>query len=184
MCTLRTPCLAVRPASPRRQGCAHAAAFELASTPEEDAASRSAASFHLALPVHDLAAARRFYGGALGLAEGRSSERWVDYNFEGHQLVLHLVEGWAAARSRNAVDGDPVPVPHFGLALSLARFHALSARLAAAGVVWELAPHVRFTGQPGEQWCAFCLDPSGNALELKAMTVPENLFARYVVRPG
>jgi len=151
------------------------------SSPAEDAAARAAAAFHLALPVHDLEAARAFYGGALGLQEGRRSARWQDYNLSGHQLVLHVVDGWVAQGGQNCVDGDPVPVPHFGLALTVSAFHALAARLTAAGVPFELAPHLRFEGQRGEQWCFFVRDPSGNALEFKAMTNPDNLFARYTV---
>jgi extradiol dioxygenase family protein len=111
-----------------------------------------------------------------------SSARWVDYNFYGHQVVCHLVDGYSAARSHNAVDGDPVPVPHAGVNLSVADFHALAERLSAAGVRFELEPHLRFAGAPGEQWCMFLLDPSGNALEFKAMTAPDNLFAQYVVQ--
>ena len=95
--------------------------------------------------------------------------------------MCHLVDGYSAATSRNAVDGDPVPVPHFGLALSVAEFHALAERLRAAGTRFELEPHLRFAGAPGEQWCMFLCDPSGNALEFKAMTTPENLFAQYNV---
>jgi extradiol dioxygenase family protein len=165
-----------------RSCAAHAAhAFELASTPEQDAAARASAAFHLAIPVHDLALARSFYGAALGCAEGRCSLRWVDFNFFGHQLVCHLVDGAPTTVARNVVDGDPVPVPHFGLALTVAAFHSLTGRLADAGYRFEIEPHVRFRSQPGEQWCAFLFDPSGNALEIKAMTAPENLFARYTV---
>jgi extradiol dioxygenase family protein len=93
------------------------------------------------------------------------------------------VDGYQGSTASNAVDGDPVPVPHFGLALPVDEFHALTARLASQGVSYELAPHLRFTGAPGEQWCAFLRDLSGNAIELKAMTKPENLFARYTVAP-
>lgn len=105
----------------------------------------------------------------------------MDYNFYGHQIVCHLVDNYNAAASVNAVDGDPVPVPHFGLALTVEQFHKLAARMEEAGVHFEIAPHIRFAGQPGEQWTMFCFDPAGNALEFKAMTEPANLFARYTV---
>ena len=132
--------------------------------------------FHLAIPVDDLAAARAFYGTVMGCAEGRSSETWVDFNFFGHQLVVHRAPRTAV--TRNAVDGDAVPVPHFGLVLSWDDWKALSARIAAAGIKFELPPHVRFAGKPGEQGTFFLFDPAGNALEFKAMRVPENLFAK------
>jgi uncharacterized protein len=138
-------------------------------------------AFHLAIPVHSLEAAREFYGGLLGLPEGRSSARWVDYNCYGHQLVCHLVDGWRGAVSHNEVDGDPVPVPHFGLALTVEDFHALTGRLRERGARFELEPHLRFVGKPGEQHCAFLYDPSLNAVELKAMVQPDNLFAQYTV---
>ena len=132
--------------------------------------------FHLAIPVDDLAAARAFYGAVMGCAEGRSSETWIDFNFFGHQLVVHRAP--RAGITRNAVDGDAVPVPHFGLVLSWDDWEALGARIAAAGIKFELPPHVRFAGQPGEQGTFFLFDPAGNALEFKAMRVPENLFAK------
>ncbi|PSC70860.1 Glyoxalase Bleomycin resistance Dihydroxybiphenyl dioxygenase [Micractinium conductrix] len=138
--------------------------------------------FHLAIPVHSIEEARRFYTDVLGSYEGRSAARWQDFNFYGHQVVAHLVDGYQAQRSHNAVDGDPVPVPHFGLALSTEQFHSLADRLRAAEVKFELEPHLRFKGQPGEQWTMFLFDPSGNALEFKAMTDPGNLFAKYVVK--
>lgn len=141
----------------------------------------TAPPFHLAFPVHDIAAARDFYIHALGCSEGRSAQRWVDFNLYGHQVVAHLVEGYSAARSHNAVDGDPVPVPHFGVALSLEQFHCLAERVRAAGVKFVIEPHLRFPGQPGEQWTMFFYDPSGNALEFKAMSTPENLFSKYRV---
>ena len=107
--------------------------------------------------------------------------RWVDFSLYGHQIVAHKVDGYNAAASVNAVDGDPVPVPHFGLALSVDQFHGLAQRAGDAGVHFEIKPHVRFRGQPGEQWTMFFRDTSGNCLEFKAMTTPENLFARYTV---
>ncbi len=132
--------------------------------------------FHLAIPVDDLAAARRFYGTVLGCPEGRSSETWIDFDFQGHQLVVHKAP--RAAVIRNEVDGDAVPVPHFGMVLNWADWEALGARIAASGARFELEPHVRFAGKPGEQGTFFLFDPAGNALEFKAMRNPENLFAR------
>ena len=134
--------------------------------------------FHLAFPVHDLAAARAFYGGLLGCREGRSAEQWVDFDFFGHQIVAHLVPGSDARAGSNSVDGHDVPVPHFGAVLDMAAWDALAARLEAAGVDFAIPPTVRFRGQPGEQATMFFRDPSGNALEIKAMARPENLFAR------
>ncbi len=136
--------------------------------------------FHLAIPVDDLVAARDFYGARLGCAEGRSADRWVDFDFFGHQLVVHHVAkspggGDAGA---NPVDGQQVPVPHFGIVLTMADFDALAARLVAAGSVFGIAPHVRFAGQPGEQKTLFIRDPAGNALEFKAFADDAMLFAR------
>ena len=137
--------------------------------------------FHLAIPVNDLAKAREFYGVTLGCDEGRSSARWVDWNLFGHQVVTHLVDNYRGQAHANPVDGDPVPVPHFGLALSQDDFNALADKVRDTGVKFEIEPHVRFAGQPGEQSTMFFFDPSGNALEFKAMTFPENLFAKYEV---
>lgn len=136
--------------------------------------------FHLAIPVHDLAAARAFYGGVLGCPQGRSSQRWVDFDLYGHQLVCHLVEGAppADASGHNPVDGHEVPVPHFGVVLDLPEWNALADRLRAAGLRFVIEPHVRFVGQPGEQATMFLLDPSGNALEFKAFAdIAGQLFA-------
>lgn len=132
--------------------------------------------FHLAFPVDDLAAARAFYGGVLGCGEGRSAATWVDFDFHGHQLVAHLAPG--AALHRNAVDGDAVPVPHFGLVLDWREWEALRDRLADAGAAFEIAPHIRFGGQAGEQATLFLFDPAGNALEFKAFKDIGQLFAR------
>ncbi|KPF79913.1 glyoxalase [alpha proteobacterium AAP81b] len=132
--------------------------------------------FHLAIPVDDLGAARGFYGGVLGCPEGRSAPTWVDFNFFGHQLVVH--QAAATTISRTAVDGDAVPVPHFGLVLAWADWEALGARIAAAGLAFEIAPHVRFAGKPGEQGTFFLFDPAGNALEFKAMRDPAKLFTK------
>jgi hypothetical protein len=133
--------------------------------------------FHLAFPVHDLDAARAFYGGLLGCAEGRSAAEWIDFNFFGHQIVAHLAEG-SAPSHHNPVDGHDVPVPHFGAVLPMAEWKALAERLQAAGTRFVIEPNVRFAGQPGEQATMFFLDPSGNAIEFKAMARPENLFAK------
>ncbi len=134
--------------------------------------------FHLAFPVHDLAAARAFYGGALGCAEGRSAETWADFDLYGHQIVAHLDTEHARHKAAsNAVDGHDVPVPHFGVVLEWGEWHALVERLVAAGTVFGIAPHIRFVGQPGEQATMFFYDPSGNALEFKAFHDPASLFA-------
>ena len=151
----------------------------------------------------------------MGCQEGRSAATWVDYSLFGHQIVCHEVKGYNAASIHNAVDGDPVPVPHFGLALTTEQFHSLADRIKKAGLDFVLEPHLRFegdhvshhlkheaicslvlsvspcttwhmllpgaAGKPGEQWTMFFKDPSGNALEFKAMTRPENLFAKYYV---
>lgn len=134
--------------------------------------------FHLAFPVHDLAAARRFYADLLGCPEGRSSDQWVDFDFFGHQIVAHLVPRTAPAAGSNAVDGHDVPVPHFGAVLTMAEWEKLAARLEAAGVDFAIPPAIRFRGEPGEQATMFFKDPSGNALEIKAMADPANLFAK------
>ncbi|MGS6154551.1 VOC family protein, partial [Escherichia coli] len=107
--------------------------------------------FHLAVPVDDLEAARRFYGGVMGCAEGRSSDHWIDFDFFGHQLVAHLSPERAGKRITNPVDGDEVPVPHFGVILDMPAWHALAERLRAAGTRFVIEPHIRFAGQVGEQ---------------------------------
>lgn len=134
--------------------------------------------FHLAFPVHDLDAARRFYGGLMGCPEGRSSDRWIDFDLYGHQIVAHLDEGARAADVSNPVDGHDVPVPHFGVVLTMADWQALADRLAAAGVTFGIEPHIRFKGQVGEQATMFFRDPSGNALEFKAFADDAMLFAK------
>jgi extradiol dioxygenase family protein len=133
--------------------------------------------FHLAFPVHDLDEARAFYGGLLGCPEGRSASRWIDFDFFGHQIVTHLADGMVPRRHSNPVDGHDVPVPHFGAVLGMEEWQALAARLTAAGTEFVIEPTVRFAGQPGEQATMFFLDPSGNALEFKAMRDPAKLFA-------
>lgn len=134
--------------------------------------------FHLAFPVDDLAAARRFYGELLGCQEGRSAEEWVDFDLYGHQIVAHLAPEAARARATNPVDGEDVPVPHFGIVLPMGEWKALSRRLQDAGTDFVIAPTIRFEGEPGEQATMFFLDPAGNALEFKAMANPKNLFAK------
>ncbi len=133
--------------------------------------------FHLAIPVDDLGRARTFYGGVLGLPEGRSADAWVDWNFYGHQLVTHHVDAVEKGAS-NPVDGHDVPVPHFGLVLSTDDFHALTDRLRAAGTEFVIDPYLRFEGEPGEQWTMFLRDPAGNALEFKAFHDESQLFAK------
>jgi extradiol dioxygenase family protein len=134
--------------------------------------------FHLAFPVDDLGAARRFYGELLGCAEGRSADHWVDFDLRGHQIVAHLAPEAVRARATNPVDGDDVPVPHFGVVLPIVEWKELADRLRAAGTRFVIEPTVRFEGQPGEQATMFFLDPAGNALEFKAMADPAKLFAK------
>ncbi len=132
--------------------------------------------FHLAMPVDDLDAARIFYGELIGCEQGRSSDSWVDWNLRGHQFVTHL----AADRQQavhNPVDGRDVPVPHFGLILTVAAFHELADRLRAAGTTFMIEPYLRFEGEPGEQWTMFLHDPAGNALEFKAFADDAQVFA-------
>jgi len=134
--------------------------------------------FHLAFPVHDLEAARAFYGEVLGCPEGRSSDQWIDFDFFGHQIVAHLDAGLRPVGRSNAVDGHDVPVPHFGAVLPMEDWERLAERLQREEVRFVIEPTVRFRGRPGEQATMFFLDPSGNALEIKAMRDPANLFAR------
>lgn len=133
--------------------------------------------FHLAMPVDDLDAARSFYGGLIGCEEGRSSGSWVDWNLRGHQFVTHVTPPRQQV-VHNLVDGHDVPVPHFGLILSVAEFHELADRLRAAGTNFVIEPYRRFEGEPGEQWTMFLLDPAGNALEFKAFANDAQVFAQ------
>jgi extradiol dioxygenase family protein len=133
--------------------------------------------FHLAFPVRDLQEARRFYGELLGCPEGRSSPQWVDFDFHGHQIVAHLCRQPEAV-GVSEVDGENVPVRHFGLILSIPDWQAITARLRAARVEFIIEPQMRFVGQPGEQATCFFLDPSGNALELKAFADEAMIFAK------
>ena len=135
--------------------------------------------FHLAVPVNDLAEARRFYGGLLGCEEGRSSPDWVDFDFFGHQLVAHVDHSGAPRLPvYNAVDGKDVPVPHFGVVLEWDHWHQLADKLRGAGIKFGIEPGIRFKGQVGEQATMFFQDPSGNALEFKAFRDMGQLFAK------
>jgi extradiol dioxygenase family protein len=137
--------------------------------------------FHLAFPVDDLEAARHFYGEVLGCREGRSSNRWIDFDLFGHQIVAHRVGGLERSSARagdNPVDGHDVPVPHFGVVLPPTEWKALAARVREAGVKFVIEPYTRFEGQPGEQSTMFFLDPAGNALEFKSFASLDQLFAR------
>jgi extradiol dioxygenase family protein len=134
--------------------------------------------FHLAFPVHDLAAARAFWGGTIGCPEGRSSHEWIDFDFYGHQIVAHLAPQIGRPAASNAVDGHDVPVPHFGIVLTLADWQDLAERLTAAGTEFVIEPYIRFKGEPGEQATMFFRDPSGNAIEMKAFADLGQLFAR------
>ncbi len=134
--------------------------------------------FHLAFPVTDLAAARAFYGEFLGCAEGRSSDDWVDFDFFGHQIVAHKVGAQDMSDATSLVDGQNVPVRHFGVVVDLATWEKLAERFKAGGVKFVIEPYVRFKGEPGEQATMFFLDPSGNAIEIKAMRDSENLFRK------
>jgi extradiol dioxygenase family protein len=134
--------------------------------------------FHVAFPVHDLKLARAFYGEMLGCPEGRSAEDWVDFNFYGHQIVAHLAPEETGQARRNTVDSHGVPVRHFGIVLPMPEWQALADRLRAKGVRFLIEPYTRFKGEPGEQATMFFLDPSGNALEIKAFHDITRLFAK------
>jgi extradiol dioxygenase family protein len=134
--------------------------------------------FHLAFPVSDLDAAREFYGGVLGCPEGRSSERWIDFDLYGHQIVAHLADNGAGIKAENHVDADDVPVPHFGIVLPMDEWRSLANRLKEKGVQFVIEPKVRFGGEVGEQATMFFLDPSGNALEFKAFADFSQVFAK------
>lgn len=134
--------------------------------------------FHLAFPVNDLAQARAFYTGILGCAEGRSSTDWVDFDFFGHQIVAHLSPNEVGHKAHNLVDGDEVPVRHFGAILSMSDWRALAERLKQQKARFIIAPDIRFEGEPGEQATFFVADPSGNALEFKAFDDESRIFAK------
>ena len=133
--------------------------------------------FHLAFPVHDLEEARRFYAGLLGCSTGRESERWIDFDFFGHQIVAHLAPA-ERDTATNPVDGEDVPVRHFGVILEWDQWQVLADTLKKAGVKFVIEPGIRFKGQVGEQATLFFKDPSGNALEFKAFRDPSQIFAR------
>jgi extradiol dioxygenase family protein len=134
--------------------------------------------FHLAFPVRDLAEARTFYGGLLGCPEGRASDEWVDFDFFGHQIVAHLSPNEAGHKEHNHVDGEQVPVRHFGAILSMPAWKALAAKLTDAGTRFIIEPQSRFAGLPGEQATFDFRDPTGNALEFKAVHDDSAIFAR------
>jgi len=134
--------------------------------------------FHLAFPVRDLQEARAFYSGLLGCPEGRSSGEWVDFDFFGHQIVAHLSANGSEDQAFNVVDGEKVPVRHFGAILSMPDWRQLAARLTERKVSFTIAPQIRFEGEAGEQATFFFHDPSGNALEFKAFNDDCSIFAR------
>jgi len=147
-------------------------------TPKERQVQQTIPLFHLAFPVNDLAEARRFYGELLGCPEGRSSDAWVDFNFYGHQIVAHLSPDETGHRNTSSVDGDEVPVRHFGAILPMKEWESLAGKLQDAGTRFVIEPHVRFKGEVGEQATMFFLDPSGNALEFKAFGDLAQVFAK------
>lgn len=134
--------------------------------------------FHLAFPVHDLDAAREFYGGVLGCGEGRSSDCWIDFDLYGHQIVTHLAPDFVRQNVTNGVDSDAVPIPHFGILLSIDEWKELAEKLKAKGVKFIIEPKIRFEGEVGEQATMFFLDPSGNALEFKGFRDFKEVFAK------
>ena len=134
--------------------------------------------FHLAIPVHNLATCRDFYTNTLNLEEGRSSDHWVDYNFFGHQFVIHFKPKTEDDTHTNSVDGKDVPVPHFGVVLSWDTFNDFAELLKTKGIQFIIEPYIRFEGQVGEQATMFFKDPSGNALEFKAFKDMSQLFAK------
>ena len=131
--------------------------------------------FHLAIPVHNLIVAREFYSQTLGFIEGRSDDKWIDFNFYGHQLVIHDI-GEKTISNNNFVDGHGVPVPHFGVVLTMEQWVDFKERLEYKSIKFLIEPYIRFLNLPGEQATMFFLDPSGNALEFKAFKNLNNLF--------
>lgn len=134
--------------------------------------------FHLAIPVNEITTTRTFYREVLGCEEGRSSNHWVDFNFFGHQLVIHIKESENNIKGENPVDGKEVPVPHFGIVLEIEDFNKLAERITQNNISFVIEPYVRFKGETGEQWTMFFKDPSGNALEFKAFKDINQLFAK------
>ena len=138
----------------------------------------SVTPFHIAFPVDNLPAAREFYGQVLGCPEGRSSAEWIDFNLFGHQIVAHLKpKSEVSDLHHNAVDGHDVPVPHFGVVLTMDVWETFAARLKNAGVTFQIEPYIRFKGEVGEQATMFFYDPAGNALEFKAFADMTQVFA-------
>ena len=135
--------------------------------------------FHLAFPVHDLDKARAFYGDLLGCPEGRSAPEWIDFDFFGHQIVTHLTPAGPAREEANKVDGEDVPVRHFGVILSPSKFREIAEKLRSSGARFLIEPQTRFQGLPGEQLTLFVTDPSGNALEFKAFADDRMVFAKF-----
>ncbi|MEM7107176.1 MAG: VOC family protein [Bacteroidota bacterium] len=134
--------------------------------------------FHLAFPVNNLEAARKFYGGVLECEEGRSSDRWIDFNLYGHQVVAHLAPEECGLAKTGEVDGDQVPVKHFGVILDWSDWEDLAEKLKSQGIKFIIEPHIRFKGEVGEQATMFFLDPSGNALEFKSFKDMDQIFAK------
>ncbi len=135
--------------------------------------------FHIAFPVNDLVSARNFYGGTLGCPEGRSTDEWIDFDLFGHQIVAHLKPDHSRfVAHHNPVDGHAVPIPHFGVVLTMDRWKELAAKLTASGQKFEIEPYIRFRGEVGEQATMFFYDPSGNALEFKAFADMSQIFAK------
>ena len=132
--------------------------------------------FHLAFPVDDLEKTREFYTKTLGCKEGRSSDRWIDFDMYGHQVVAHLVDDLDQVAT-NAVDGDDVPSSHFGVILEMEQWNQLADNLVKLGIEFIIEPHIRFKGEPGEQATMFFLDPCGNAIEFKAFKSDDMIFA-------
>jgi uncharacterized protein len=140
--------------------------------------SASLRPFHLAIPVNNIAINRKFYRDVLGCPEGRSSDHWVDFDFFGHQLVIHLKEVPLDKAHTNPVDGKNVPIPHFGVVLEMETFASLADKLKSKGIEFIIEPYIRFKGEVGEQATMFFKDPSGNALEFKAFKNLDQLFAK------
>ena len=134
------------------------------------------AIFHFAFNITDLDQARAFYGNVLGCKEGRSTDTWVDFDFFGHQISLHLGQPFSTAATGKVGD-KMVPMPHFGLIMALPEWQAMADRLTAAGTDFVLPPQGRFLGEPGEQWTMFFLDPFGNPIEIKGFKDLEAVYA-------
>tara|TARA_Y100001954_G_C15806625_1_gene603002 strand:- start:1432 stop:1851 length:420 start_codon:yes stop_codon:yes gene_type:complete len=134
--------------------------------------------FHLAIPVDNIEKSRNFYTNTLGFKEGRSDKKWVDYNFFGHQLVIHLDNSYSRDKNFNSVDGHDVPIPHFGVVLDWIEWESFSKKIMDLKIEFIIKPYIRFKGKVGEQATMFFLDPSGNALEFKSFKNPNQLFKK------